>query len=360
MAGVCHAVVAGGPPRRHSRNGKQTLIAAAYDDRLLSVAGSSPGFPIATPARFASNAYAGEQWPSSVTGAGSPCPGKNQNNDGCSWWAASAQQYYGRAPWLPADGHFVTALIAPRHFVIGSAHNDHDSDNSFGAEMNLKALRPLHALLRCEGSARVMYRPGDHVGLIDVNGYFDLFQGLLPAPSPATLLHEFDWDGWRNRTAVPPPPGKGAPLAERVQWVMGERLPALGGTGADGEASEDYIETLLLHDALNKSSGGPYPVARAGVGFGDSITGELYYPANWSSAASGPLEVVIVLPGYFYNTGFSPGHYSIDWTGHRTGEAGSHGDVCVAPPLAQAGLAADRPAISSSSPPPTTPPPPPL
>lgn len=37
----------------HSRNGKQTLIAAAFDTRLTSVVGSSPGFPIATPARFA-------------------------------------------------------------------------------------------------------------------------------------------------------------------------------------------------------------------------------------------------------------------------------------------------------------------
>ena len=73
--------------------GKQTLIAAAYDDRLLSVAGSSPGFPIATPARFATNAFAGEQWPSSVTGAGSPCPDKH---DGCSWWTSSAQQFYGQ------------------------------------------------------------------------------------------------------------------------------------------------------------------------------------------------------------------------------------------------------------------------
>ena len=30
----------------HSRNGKQTLIAAAYDERIRSVAGSSPGFPV--------------------------------------------------------------------------------------------------------------------------------------------------------------------------------------------------------------------------------------------------------------------------------------------------------------------------
>eukprot|EP01079_Euglenida_sp_SAG-EU17-18_P008310 gene8310-1481_t len=35
----------------HSRNGKQAMIAAAFDDRISAVWGSSPGSPIATPAR---------------------------------------------------------------------------------------------------------------------------------------------------------------------------------------------------------------------------------------------------------------------------------------------------------------------
>jgi hypothetical protein len=40
-----------------------------------------------------------------------------------------------------------------------------------------------------------------------------------------------------------------------------------------------------------------------------------------------PLQVVIVLPGYFYNTGFSPGHYSVDWPGGAPAEPRSEGDV---------------------------------
>jgi hypothetical protein len=292
----------------HSRNGKQTLIAAAYDERIHSAAGSSPGFPIATPARFASNAYAAEQWPSSTIGAGScasdgPKPGgagtgppdnNPPNNVGCAWWAESVQGYYGRAPWLPADGHFVTALIAPRNFVIGSAHNDHDSDNSFANEQNLGALDGLHALLGCPGSAQVAYRPGDHVGLIDVNLYYDVFDvsphSNVPQPTGLGLvsslpdanfnrLHSFDWKAWRATTAVPPPPPASAPLAERVGWAMGEPLPFLGGRSCDGEASKPWIEELLLHDSLNKSKSGPLPVKRVPVGFADDITAELHFPA---------------------------------------------------------------------------------
>jgi hypothetical protein len=353
----------------HSRNGKQTLIAAAYDERIHSAAGSSPGFPIATPARFASNAYAGEQWPSSHIGAGSCAsdgprpggagpPGPPSNHPpsyvGCAWWAESAYQgYVGRAPWLPADGHFVTALIAPRNFVIGSAHNDHDSDNSFANEQNLGALEELHALLDCPGSGQVAYRPGDHVGLIDVNLYYDVFSVIPHSNVPQTgldlvtalpdanfrRLHSFDWKAWRATTVVPPPPPANATLAERVGWVMGEPLVFLGGRSCDGEASKPWIEELLLHDELNKTKSGTYPVKRLPIGFADDVTAELYFPAASSSPPSSegtpapppppPLQVVIVLPGYFYNTGFSPGHYSTDWTGgvSATGEPRSKGDV---------------------------------
>jgi hypothetical protein len=51
--------------------------------------------------------------------SGSPCKAVDKIH-GCSWWVDSVQQYYGKAPHLPADGHFVTALIAPRRFVIGA------------------------------------------------------------------------------------------------------------------------------------------------------------------------------------------------------------------------------------------------
>ena len=44
----------------HSRNGKQSLIAAAFDERITAVVGSSPGMPIASPIRFSSPQYQGE------------------------------------------------------------------------------------------------------------------------------------------------------------------------------------------------------------------------------------------------------------------------------------------------------------
>ena len=44
----------------HSRNGKQSLIAAAFDERISAVVGSSPGTPVSAPVRFSSPDFNGE------------------------------------------------------------------------------------------------------------------------------------------------------------------------------------------------------------------------------------------------------------------------------------------------------------
>ena len=44
----------------HSRNGKQSLIFAAIDERVTAVVGSSPGAPIAAPYAFTTSNYYGE------------------------------------------------------------------------------------------------------------------------------------------------------------------------------------------------------------------------------------------------------------------------------------------------------------
>lgn len=264
--------------------------------------------------------YAAEQWFSSYAGAGAPCPSPPPGEvwprwEGCHWWADSTLAFYGRASELEADGHMVTALIAPRPMLIGSAHNDHDSDNSFANERNLAALEPVQTLLGASaGTARLTYRPGDHVGLIDVELYFDWFAeaaaGRVPSPLfPEQALHAFNWSTWRARAdPIPPMPTPAAPLGARVQWLLGDPLPRLGGHTVEAQASQDYLESLLLHDTLNGSEAdaGGVSVSRVPVGVGDGLTAELYYPtaAGGSGAAVKPLRVVVVLPGLFYNSGY--------------------------------------------------------
>lgn len=95
----------------HSRNGKQSFIAAAFDERITAVVGSSPGTPIAAPVRFSSPQFQGETLRFVTPERG--------------WWLQSLATYLGRENELPIDGHAILALIAPRHALFATAHNDH-------------------------------------------------------------------------------------------------------------------------------------------------------------------------------------------------------------------------------------------
>ena len=78
----------------HSRNGKQSLVAAAFDDRIAAVVGSSPGSPIASPFRFSSDQYYGQDAITSGAKA-----------EWFSWWAAKSREYVGAEDTMPTDGH---------------------------------------------------------------------------------------------------------------------------------------------------------------------------------------------------------------------------------------------------------------
>lgn len=142
----------------HSRNGKQSFIAAAFDERITSVVGSSPGTPIAAPVRFSSSQFVGEtvQYVTSERG----------------WWLPSLATYYGREHELPIDGHAVLALIAPRHALFASGHNDYEGDVSFASERNYLAAREAYRLFDKEENLRISYRSGNHHGFLDLNVYF--------------------------------------------------------------------------------------------------------------------------------------------------------------------------------------------
>ena len=64
----------------HSRNGKQSLIAAAYDERIKAV-GSSSGTPISAPFRLTARDFYGET-----------C----KSDRGRNWWTPKYQTWFGR------------------------------------------------------------------------------------------------------------------------------------------------------------------------------------------------------------------------------------------------------------------------
>ena len=111
----------------HSRNGKQSIIAAAFDERITAVVGSSPGTPVSAPVRFSSPDFNGET--------------TNFVSDARDWWLPSLKTYFGREHELPADVHMIVALVAPRHLMLATARSDGEGDVTFADEQNMMANR---------------------------------------------------------------------------------------------------------------------------------------------------------------------------------------------------------------------------
>ena len=302
----------------HSRNGKQSLIAAAFDERITAVVGSSPGSPIAAPVRFSSAEYDGE-------GVEFVQPTRD-------WWLPSLATYKGRENTLPADGHMVVALIAPRHALIATGMSDHEGDTTYASEMNIAASGPVYELLGAPNAARTRFRPGRHHGYIEADDYFDWFDyaGGVGSASlfPPTRVHAFNWSVWHStylRGAPPsPPPPPAASLAQRVEWLLGgEAALGLGladglavgqaycESGADG-TNWEYVPSMMgrMNPQMTecKGAGCKYTVERTPLGFGGFVTANLYYPKDAPNGTA--LPVVIFLHGFAYHLGFS-GAYNL-------------------------------------------------
>jgi len=143
----------------HSRNGKQSLIAAAYDSRFAAVVGSSPGAPISTPYRFSSSNFYGE--------------GPRTGGVAGKWWLHSTLQYDGRPELMPIDGHAILGLIAPRRVMVATGRQDFESDMVFGNEQAVVAAVPAFRLLGAStalgmDNPRLLLRPGGHHGFDDI------------------------------------------------------------------------------------------------------------------------------------------------------------------------------------------------
>ena len=240
----------------HSRNGKQSLVAAAFDDRIAAVVGSSPGSPIASPFRFSSDQYYGQDAITSGAKA-----------EWFSWWAAKSREYVGAEDTMPTDGHGLLAMIAPRAAAIATASMDREGDGVYANEMSIREAATVYELLGAPANLTLLHRPGDHHGYNSITNYFDWLDERLArphvdpdAPPVAPMVYltpaGFDWARWQRRanasTADAPPAA--APLATRVAWLLDTTAPQLpAAAGIPDSYNEEaapgtFARVLLSHE----------------------------------------------------------------------------------------------------------------
>ena len=294
-----------------SRYGKQAMIAGAFDERISCVVARSPGSPASCPYRFTSrNTYAE---------APSDFPSE--------WFLPSLRNFTGRENELPIDAHGWYGLIAPRHCLIHTAHND-GAEPTFAVEKAYIEGRSVYRLLGAEQNLRIDYRIGGHssgpppeqVSRADRQRNLDWMdlafgRGLTKhVEFPEQLIHDFDWKQWRSqqntaRLAI----AKNAPSIERVKWSLGQApktLPLVD----QSEFFTDAESSLMTHDRWT-----PRGVRRVPIHFGQGVRGNLFFKEGLVT----PAPVVVWLHPLSYHSGYNEG-YGVQGTTvyHRLAENG--------------------------------------
>lgn len=306
----------------HSRYGKQSVIAAAFDERITAVVARSSGTPSSCPYRFASHTTFMEP-PDGFPG---------------EWFLPTLRGYTGREHELPFDAHGWLALVAPRRLLLHTAYND-GCDPTFGVERAYRQGRDVYRLLGHAENLRIQYRYGGHnddmgdpkeaiISLRHVRqnlDWFDLSFGrgtARPEDFPEQLLHEFDWAAWRSRVPddqlkppFPSPQASGDPADRRARilWALGQQPEKIEWDGK-------YTFLTPAESGIMSHDRWALPgIQRVPVSFGENVRGNVYF----DPAAKAALPAIIWLHPYSYSSGYNGGYDVQDTTiYHRLAKGG--------------------------------------
>ena len=299
----------------HSRNGKQSMIAAAFDDRFTAVISSSSGVPAMSPYRFTSSFTFSEspssKWPNAPDSLNCSCsrsPDHRPTIPQCCWWLPSLTQFEGKENEIPIDSHGLLGLIAPRFMLSECAWTD-PCDPSFAVERSYCAGKEVYKFMNVSERLRIHYRPGQHHGFEDLENYFDWFDyafGRGQTSSSDFLeerLHNFDWNSWNSSSSTlhPDIPLQNASLLYKLQWMLGESPggPVTSPGGSYAVEYHGYIDDMLgkgsqLYEVIDG-------VVKMTVNFGCYIYGNVYYPDNYKSST---IPAVVWLHPFSYQGGY--------------------------------------------------------
>lgn len=277
----------------HSRNGKQALIAAAFDDRIGAAVPSSGNTGEGSPWRYTTDMFAAESL-EQITG------------NFPHWFHPRLRFFAGREQKLPVDQNSLMALVAPRGLMLASSFSE-SQGNAFGFEQAYRASQKVYQFLGKAGNLGLYLRAGDHPTTAeDIERYVDFFDsvfGRRQFPPFENWLHGYTFDGWRKLS------GESAPdtaalrrksFHDRMQWVLGDEpggvtFPARHEARGRVMTTEGWLGGFYRRP-LQDASLEAVPLA-----FGDDLKADLYLPKN----APGKLPVVIWLHEYSYSTGYS-------------------------------------------------------
>jgi dienelactone hydrolase len=270
----------------HSRNGKQALLAAAFDDRITAAAPSSGNTGENNPWRYTTDPFVNETV-EQITGS---FPG---------WFHPRLRFFAGREHKLPVDQNMLMAMVAPRGLLMASAYSE-GQGAPLGFEQAYRSVRQVYQFFDAAPKLGLSLRAGEHATTAeDIEQYVDFFDtvfGRSRRPAPRTELF----------SRMPEPkdgviPAKTAPVRDRLTWMLGERPPKLpfpvrNTLQGRTMTNEGWLGTLLDRPLKVKGA------TSVAIPFGDDLKGDLYLP---DPRPTGKIPVVIWLHPYAHATGYS-------------------------------------------------------
>ncbi|NPV10155.1 MAG: alpha/beta fold hydrolase [Anaerolineae bacterium] len=295
----------------HSRNGKQSLMAAAFDDRFAAVISSSSGEGGACTARLFSSQHFGE----GIELGTLRFP---------DWFHPRLRFFIGREHKLPMDFHYLVALCAPRPCLLSTALND-ACESTWAIQQTFESARRAYRFLGAEEKLEIMWRPGGHeTSPTVIEAYLDWCDGHLgrrlrraqrrlvypasdeatagavavasspPTPSPALgeclLLDEAHWALRR------------AEILAGVSWALGESPPRAAGAESAYGIEPRHTAMLLRRDEPDEG------VDKHQVNFGEYVSADVFTPSGLAdSGAQAP--AVLWLHPFSFSHGYVAGYH---------------------------------------------------
>jgi pimeloyl-ACP methyl ester carboxylesterase len=300
----------------HSRNGKTSLIGAAFDQRISAVISSSSGAGGACSYRLFSEAEFGEGI-------------ENITRAFPDWLHPRLRFFVGREQKLPIDQPELIACIAPRPCLISSALND-NVESIWAIEHSYHSARRVYELVGKGYDLNLRYRPGGHeTRAEDIEAYVDWLDSVFGRqnfPLPDCTIFP-TYDDWLKQQPEPIDPSifatnglgdlleldgtafkttdpwlrKRDRVRERILWGLGN-APAFAESEPGSYGAEAAHRSTLLGRANP-----PADIARRSINFGNYLSGDLYYPTN-ADRTGRKLPVVIWLHPISVSSGYVAGY----------------------------------------------------
>ncbi len=303
----------------HSRNGKQSLWAAAFDERISAVISSSSGTGGVAPWRYGDPQYDSETL-DIVTGFNP------------QWFHPRLRFFFGREDRLPIDQNLFLALIAPRIALYHYSTVEQEL-NPWANEQCYQSVKKVYSFLGAEQNLGVLPRMGEHeVASRDLErciDFLDIRFNRKTIPWDNKLYFDYSYARWASdhkADSIASRKIKVVRLQEQyadttaynaqrkkilanLRWLLGDEPSGVKHTGKIVGSDGDWIDKITGRPNVSGAGIvyiGPY------TSMGDNLKGMLYFPVdaagNKVMKFGAKIPVIVFLHQYSHGHGFAKGY----------------------------------------------------